>query len=319
MNLPTYPVRPDFDAVAAHPEMRDLRDAASAGTWSAIEAFFAEVADPDARAFAQSVLSEVEGIEDVLDAQIDGAAGASLPAVLQAARHVRRGWDARSGQMAGEVSREQFDRFNDHLRRAEQLLIEVIAREPNNIDAWHWRMPTARGLELGLSEAQRRIDRVHRGSAHHYFAESHYLQQICPKWGGDWDRVHEFATACMTRSPAGTLSPVVVVQGHLERWIDLGGEQAGEDYLSQPRVVDEVTAAAYASVLHASYRPTYGWVEAHGYFAMFFSLVRRDSWAAVHFRTLGNFASDAPWKYFNDPAAAFNARRDLAFVAGGAA
>jgi hypothetical protein len=105
-------------------------------------------------------MTEVAGVERLLTEVASRDDSHTLPQVLLAARHISMGGQARTGLRARHASRNQFAVFHDHLRRAEQLLIEVVAREPANAMAWALRVTTAMGLELGQSEARRRYDRL---------------------------------------------------------------------------------------------------------------------------------------------------------------
>ncbi|MBE1493854.1 hypothetical protein H4696_000954 [Amycolatopsis lexingtonensis] len=235
--------------------------------------------------------------------------------MLLAAQFVQQGWNVRGTGRAAGVSREQFAAMHEHLRRAEQLLIDVTAREPANAAAWWLRLTTARGLGLGRSEARRRYDRL---TAHHpgfLAAQRNLLQQLSPKWGGSWDVAHAFVRECTAAARPGDPQGVLVPELYLEHWLELEPE-AGGDYLRQPGIHEEITAAASASVLHPAYRSRFGWVAAHSTFAMAFSLIGDLPRAAVHFRVLGGRASEAPWHYFPDRVAAHARYRDRALAKG---
>jgi hypothetical protein len=310
---------PEFDPAAVFPEIAQLRVAVSARNWSAVSSFFAGLADENDRSFAVGVVGKVGGAENGLQEVVARGAPSTLPSVLLASRYIDLGWKTRTARSARLVSRKRFAVFHDHLRRAERLLIDVTAREPHNAMAWAERLLTARGLELGQSEARRRYDRLAEHHPHHFMAQSRLLQQLCPKWGGTWEEMHAFARACMLAAPPGSLSPVLVAEGHLERWLHLGGTgtQKAKRYMRrQPQVREEIVEAAHRSVLDPAFRSRYGWRSAHNVFAAAFSLMGERKRAAVHFRSLGNVASDHPWYYFADKSAAFRVNRTIALVRG---
>jgi hypothetical protein len=301
--------RPDFDAAAAHPELASVRTAAAAGDWPTVSSFFDGLADDESRAFVEDDVTNVLGIESSLHELVKTDDSAALPSILFAGRHVKLAWDARTSADAGDLSHAQFDNFTEHLRIAERVLIEVTARHPENVRAWSWRLVTARGLELGQSETRRRYDRLAAHNPQHYPAQLELLQQLCPKWGGTWDAAQGFARAAMESAAPGSHNPALVVVAHLEQWVGLGRGTVGSGYLQQSSVVDEISEAAEASVLHPDYRQRFGWVNVQGVFAMAFSLIGDNSRASVHFHALGNHASNAPWEYFDDTVAEFEKRR----------
>jgi hypothetical protein len=63
-------------------------------------------------------------------------------------------------------------------------------------------------------------------------------------------------SACSRRLP-GSLSGILVAEGHLERWLDLGGaKNAGSvQYLRQPHIHREIVEAAAASVMNPAFQP----------------------------------------------------------------
>ena len=296
----TTPLAPRFDVAAAYPEFVGLRDAVRAGDWSAIELFFAGLPDPDAVNLAVWVVADIAGAERYLEQ----LAPSPLSRLLLASRYVSRAWEIRSAKRAEYVSREQFDGMHDMLRRAEQILIELTAVRPGDAVAWCKRLTTAMGLELGQGEARRRYDRLARVAPHFYAAQSAMVQQLCPKWSGSWESLHAFAP--------GSLSPAVVAEAHLEHYLALDKAER-LPYLRSPQVADEITRAALKSVLHPNHRPTYGWVKAHGVFAVLTSFAEDTAKAAVHFHALGDLASSYPWEScFGDASAGFNKLRDAA-------
>ncbi|MEW2508026.1 hypothetical protein AB0878_46955 [Amycolatopsis sp. NPDC047767] len=304
-----------FDPAAAYPEAGVLRSAAEAGDWPTVSGFFTQFTAPDERSFGVNITMSVPAAEAMLRAVIEREPRSEQARLLLAAQLIEQAWNVRGSGRAAGVSREQFAGMHEHLRRAEQLLIDVTAREPENELAWWLRLTTSLGLELGQSETRRRYDRL---AAHHpgfLAAQRNLLQQLCPKWGGSWEAAHTFVRECAAAARPGDPQGVLVAELHLERWLELG-PKAGRDHLQQPGVREEITAAASASVLHSAYRSRFGWVSAHSTFAMAFSLIGDLPRAAVHFRALDGRASKAPWHFFPDPAAALAQHRNRALAKG---
>jgi hypothetical protein len=158
-------------------------------------------------------------------------------------------------------------------------------------------MMTARGLQLGQSEARRRYDQAARFAPHHLAPQTQLLQHLCPKWGGTFDQVHTFARDCAFSAPPGSVNGQLVAAGHLEHWATLSGTEA-QAYLASSAVQAEVAAAASHSVLNPAFLPVFGWVVAHGYFALFHSVAGNRAAAAVHFQAIRSFDASLPWTYF---------------------
>ncbi|MFB7457147.1 hypothetical protein [Streptomyces sp. NPDC056188] len=295
---------PSFDPYETLPELVPLRTAARARDWPAVRAYLTALDSAEKLSYAIGLLAETDGTEGMFEQAAADRPGDPLPRTLLADRYVRIGWDIRSGARAEHVSREQFDQFHDWLRRAERILIEVCAEQPQYAPAWTVRLTTARGLQLGQSEAQRRYDRLSAHHPAHYPAQTQLLQQLCPKWGGSWDDAHGFARRATTAAPDGAHTGALVAVAHIEHWLELDDPEAGA-YMRGLPVRDDLRFAAEVSVLHPDYRPGWHWIGAHGAFAMAFSLGGHFEDAARHFARLGNRATEFPWQYLSDPKATF--------------
>jgi hypothetical protein len=285
-----------FDAL---PELTPLRTAAQRGDWTATAAFFAGLDSVDKVSFAAGALGDLDGTEAYLEQAAAAHPADPLPRTLLAERYVRIGWAIRSGARAQHVSRDQFGQFHAWLRKAEQLLIEVCAEQPAYAPAWTTRQLTARGLELGQSEARRRYDRLSAHHPHHFRAQSQLLQKLCPKWGGSWEGAHGFAQECATAAPDGSHAGVLVAEAHIEHWLDLDD---GKDtaYMRDLSVRNDLRNAAQVSVLHPDHRDGFDWITGHSAFALAFCLGGHVADAAPHFVALGNLGSESSWQYMPD-------------------
>lgn len=324
--MPSSLPSPDFDPAAAYPEVTPLREALQRHDWPAVRDIVAGV-----DAVGRSLLVQQGQIHnlgtgdsgddpklerflrDVVAQEPDD----TLAAAMLGYRLISVGWEIRTANRASNVSREQFATFHDYLRRAEQVLIDAAARNPADPAVWVSRLVSARGLELGRSEVRRRYDRLARHEPHHLPGQAQLLQSLCPKWSGTWELVHDFARTCMVEAPPGSHNAVLVLHGHLERWLDLDGS-ADEAYLRSDAVQAEIREAAERSVWHPDFAHTFGWVDVRSYFAALFSLLGDETAAAREFAALGDLAARHPWDYLGDPAEELVKRRRRALRKGGA-
>ena len=298
---------------AAFPEFTQLGIDMGLRDWPAVETFFGQLVNWDDKVFAVWQVAEVPNGEVFLYQLVEEEPAAILPRVLLAGALISRGWAIRSTQRAQHVSREQFAAFHEHLRGAEEVLIDATARAPEDVSAWTLRLVTARGLELGQAEARRRYDQAAKHHPSVYAAQTQLLQQLCPKWSGTFEAMHAFARDCAASSAPGGLSPTLVVEAHLERWLEL---ESGKDteYLRQPEVLEEIRLAASQSVWHPDFHSRYGWLRAHNQFAMVFSVVGDYASAVPHFRALGHLATESPWQYLGAPVPMFEYHRAKALA-----
>lgn len=290
------PVSDPFDAL---PELAPLRTAAWDDDWAATEAFFAEIDSVDDVSLAAGLLAGVDRSEAYLERAAKALPADPLPRTLLAERYIRIGWRIRGSTPAEEVSGDQFAQFHDWLRKAERLLIEVCAEQPAYAPAWTARLLTARGLELGQSEARRRYDRLAEHHPHHFRAQSQLLQQLCPKWGGSWEAAHGFAQERSSAAPDGSYAGILVAEAHVEHCAALAGAQAAE-YLRNVSVRNELRQAAGTSVLHPDCRAGWQRIDGHSSFALAFALGGHLADAARHFVALGDTVSESFWRYLPD-------------------
>jgi hypothetical protein len=283
-----------FDRYAPFPELTWLHTAAERGDWPEIQRIYGGLGSWEMRTAAVRAVGEVAGSERFLEpaAQADG-----LARLMLASRYVELGWEARTAARAPRVSQDQFKTFHEHLRSAEKLLIDITAEDPANAAAWTMRLMTVRGLELGQSEALRRYERLAAHHPHHLAGQWQILQQLCPKWGGTFEKLHAYASERTAASPPGSMNAILVVNAHLEHGMSLEGAERLM-YLQNPPVRDDVYRAAAHSVLHPAFQPGHNWVSAHSYFAMFHSVAGDRNAAAVHFRAMGGWATREPWSHF---------------------
>ncbi len=303
----------NFSDKSVFPEVVEWKAAAQDGDWETLERLLLALPDSSARYYACRCIGEVAQVEDLLTRVSSNPKTGTLPHVLLAGRNIEIGWKVRSGDWARNVSAQRFAVLHHHLRLAERALIDVTAREPDNATAWALRLITARGLEVGQSEARRRYDRLRVHDPHFYPAQSQFLQQLCPKWSGSWEAVFAFADECSS-APVGSASHIIVAEAHVERW---AGGADGETHLRRTRVIAELVAAAEKSVRHSAFpRESYYWYSGHGAFAMLFSQIGDYQQAAVHFRAMGSHPPLWPWTYLNDSTNEFKRHRTQALGRG---
>ncbi|MFJ8582502.1 hypothetical protein [Micromonospora sp. NPDC093277] len=275
-------------------------------------------ADADAATATHLVEAAAQwgGLDSFLRLRLRDEPQDQLAQTLLGATHLRIGWRIRTGAMADQVSADRFARFHDHLRRAEQLLIDVTARWPDDVAARTQRITTARGLQLGQAETRRRYDRLARHRPHHLPAQLGLLQQLCPKWGGDWAEVDAFARSCVEATPPGAPHGVLVAQAHIERIIEYADRRAFRVYLRSPDVAQEIQAAADRSVRHPDFQHTIGWVSVRSTFALVFHVMGEHTAAREQFDALGPHGDPFFFGYLGHPADRFVQARDEAYAKG---
>lgn len=293
---------PAYDHFHTIPEFAALSTSVRGHSWAPVEIEL-ERMSADLAGFAIASLAEVDGVESFLESALAAHPRSPFARTAMAARYIVIAWSVRTSNVASEVSSQEFARFFEWLARAEQLLLEVCAETPDFAPAWAMRVLSARGLELGKSEAWRRHRKLDSLSPHNFPTQSHMLQYLLPKWFGTMDEAAAFARESTASAPLGSSVGALIAQYHVEQWLAVGAQKPGLAYLQQPQVLAELRDAAARSVLNPAHRLDPIGVVAHNTFLMVFWLGGHNSDAAAHARVLEGRASEFPWSYtLNNPA-----------------
>jgi hypothetical protein len=148
------------DLVACYPDLAVLRRATRAGDWSGVEAYFDALPPRADRSTAVQLVAYSAGSERFLQKAVDTHRDSALARTLLGSRFIVIGWKARTRAWASQVSQAQWRVFLDYLGRAERILADAVAIDPEDSAAWTERITTARGLSLDLDEARRRVRAV---------------------------------------------------------------------------------------------------------------------------------------------------------------
>ncbi len=285
---------PSFDAWSRYQELTPVRSAMRSRDWDAVAAALSTLG-PQELSLAHELVADKTGVEQMLERAVSAAPGDPLARTLLARRYVSIGWRIRTGARAEHVAAERFEQFREWLVRAEQLLVDVCADHPDYAPAWEVRLLTARGLELGQSEARRRYDKLAALAPHHHRAQRTYLQQVVPKWGGSWEAAEAFVAECASGAPEGLPSRALLASLQVERWLELGQTT----FLDQA-ALERLREVAGASVLHPDHVPGPDADSVHAELALLFTFAERHADAAPHFRALGDNPVSPGWDYLDN-------------------
>lgn len=286
---------PSFDPWARYQELAPVRAALLSRDWDAVAAALGALG-PQELSLALELVADESDVEELLEAAVAAAPADPLARTLLARRYVTMGWQTPAWGWAANDAAELFEQFRAWLVIAEQILVDVCADHPDHAPAWEARLLTARGLELGQSEARRRYDRLAALSPHHYRAQRAYLQQVVPRWDGSWEVAEAFVAECASDALDGAPSRALLASLQIERWLALGETPDDEATLERLREI------ARASVLHADHVPGPDADLVHAELALLFSFAERHDDAAPHFRALGDHPVSAGWDHLDDKA-----------------
>ncbi|SCF05447.1 hypothetical protein GA0074695_3147 [Micromonospora viridifaciens] len=297
------------DPAHGDPQARALIDALAAGDWRTARDILVATTDPDSRAFLMEAVGTVDGVQDWIGEWVDAEPQSTLPVLVRGCHAVYWAWAARGGKRAEHTSQDQVREFRRRLRLAENLLDEVVARDPDDVTAWTWLVTSARGRQVGGDEARARFDEVVKRHPGHVVAHEHLLQFLCPKWFGSEEQMFALAREATAAAPDGSLLPELLAVAHIEKWLETPAEES-DAYMQSDEVRADLLAAAEKSIFHPAFRPVFGWVPRASVFALGFELAHEFDAAARVFDLLGDQVSRWPWSYVGDPVTAFTRSRE---------
>ncbi|MFC6020729.1 DUF4034 domain-containing protein [Plantactinospora solaniradicis] len=295
--------RPKVERLTTDPAMGDpvgarLVTAAKQGDWRTIRDTLAAVEHPDDHTFYVRTAAYNSGVERWIDDWVAAEPRSALPLLVKGAHAIDWAWDARGGGRASTVGDEAFKLFFKRLKIAEDCLDEVTERDPDSATAWSFLVILGRGRQLGVDETRRRFEEVRRRHPWHLEAHDQMLQQLCRKWSGSHEQMHDFARQTLADMPAGSPLGRLTAIAHLEHWLDL---PSGEDsaYIRSPEVGAALLAAADRSVRHPDYVRRPGWPSVANSFALAFTLNANWPAAGEQFDLLGDLVTEWPWQYMH--------------------
>lgn len=236
------------------------------------------------------------------DALVERFPGAAVAWTIRGGTKVAAAWAARGGGRAHTVDESAWPTFFEQLNEAEQDLHRAIAMDADDPTPWIELLPAGMGLQIPKEEIRARYDEAVRRAPDLFRAHGLLLQALCAKWGGAHEEMFRFARTVATASPDGSLNHVLVIEAHLEQWIDLGCKPS-EYFPRGP--VKEIRTAAARSVMHPAFvdTPQFPYAASARNVAtvgLVLASQQRDGYEQAVL--IGDRLAKWPWVYIGDPA-----------------
>ncbi|UWE07753.1 hypothetical protein [Actinacidiphila bryophytorum] len=274
-----------------------LLDAARAADWAAVKQALAPF-DLGRDHLVLSELADVAGVQDWIGAAVAQDKEHRAAALLvSGARHIVWGWEARTSDLAKNVSQAQWRTFRERLDIAEEQLLEAAELQPAWVAPWRRLVTSARGMSLPVPVKEARRDAALRRNPLDLETHLEWVSQLQTRWGGEKGEALAFAREALGRAPEGDRLACVIAYAYIEDWF----EAKNGDHLHSARVQAELRDAAERSVLHPGYVRRPGWQYDLNLFAMALSLANERTTAGRVFQELDGARTVAPWHYFTEP------------------
>jgi hypothetical protein len=298
------------------PDAKRLRLALRKCDFNTVAGFFRTFNDSDAREFYIRELTQWPGRPAFFDAWVQSLPTCAESWLLRGAHGIQWAWEARTGQRAENVAREQWPIFFERLEAAWADLERAIELNPTDASPYSERINCAIGLELEKKVVFDALDNARQRAVECWEPYVRTLFYLCKKWHGSHEEMFDFARKTSRAAQDGSGLHTLVAVAHIERWVyasafDRNVELARK-YWQNDDVREEVREAYRSSLGSPNYIPKRATRWQRSFFA--FALTKAGAFkeAMVEFDRIGNRPPDCPWYLLGDPLQAFAKYRDVA-------
>ncbi|WP_164412611.1 tetratricopeptide repeat protein [Streptomyces salinarius] len=278
-----------------------LVEAADAGEWDGVKAALSPF-DLGRDHQVLGELADLDGVQDWIGGAVQHDAEHRATALLiSGARHIAWGWEARTADLAVNVTQEQWRVFHERLEIAEEQLLLAAELRPDWITPWCRLLTSARGMSLPDEVKLTRYEAALRRDPLDLETHVERVSQLQPRWGGEPGEAMRYAREAFSGAPEGHRLGCVVAMAHIEDWV----ESDSPGCLDLPYIQKELRDAARHSILHPAYERRPGWQQDFNMFAMALSLASESVVAPRVFHELGGACTPWPWRYMAQPEKAY--------------
>lgn len=312
LDLPEARIAPGY----GDPELVRLLEVAQSRDWPRLREGLARYTGDQLTSLLGNVCADSPDIGQWIPETLADERDDALAMAVLGSQTIYAAWEVRTGKRAQHVSQDQFARFHEILRDAEEYLYTSVELDPASVAPWYSLMTSGRGLQVGLDLVKRRFEAAVDRCPGHLGVHRQMLEFLQPKWFGTWELMHEFVSDSL-RGPHGELLGELATLAHLARWQDLKGGDAGKQYLSQSHVRAELLEAARRT-LHTpgAISPRRTYITANS-FAMALNLAGLHTEARAAFDLTEGVVTRHPWSMLKgEPLNSYIKRREASCTAG---
>lgn len=300
-----------LDPIFGDPDAQRVRADLEAGRFDAVESFMSTVTHPDDRTFYAHVLSEWVGKPAWVDAWLSQSPRSATANLICGMHGVLWAWEARGYGYGDSVGEEARQLFSDRLLTADVILERATELDPTDPTPWALMLRSAYGLGLDEEEHRRRFTQAVHLAPEHRFAHSSLMKSLCAKWYGSHDLMFRFVSSATSQVGLGSPVHTLVAEAHIERWLDMLGEDEAQAaaYWTRPVVRSAITHAAHLYFDAPNFQPNKDTVRTRNIFVWCLVAVEAIDAAARLFEAIGPYVTRAPWIYMGDPVERFEKAR----------
>jgi tetratricopeptide (TPR) repeat protein len=175
-----------------------------------------------------------QDILPLLDVWIAQYPDSEIGLLIRGVFYIERAWEIRSRGYGKDVKKENWDAFRSLHLMAKADLEKAFRLNPSNPHPSRQLMRVQRALDAKDEAATNRYfhDAVRKHPTF-YWAYRAKLENMMPKWGGDWESMFAFAMETANHAPPGSLLPHILACA-----IEEAGQRSKDQrkYLNDPKV-----------------------------------------------------------------------------------
>jgi hypothetical protein len=278
--------------------------------WTALRSALAQYQGHDLTAMILRLRKTPGGL-DRLVKELESATDDALAQAVLGQFTVWAAWEVRTAKRSQHVSQEQFKKFHEMLRVAEEYLYASVELDPASVAPWGALMDSGRGLQVGVDIVRRRFEAVTGRCPGHYTAHSSMLQQLCLKWSGSHEQMHEFALESM-RGPHGSLLGELVPIAQFEHLGDLDKDSKERGFIRSAESRAQLQEAADRTIFQPGFSNPRSPYRAANVFGWAFSAAELWPQAREAFALSDGVVVD--WARYGNPIAAYTRQRTQAIA-----
>ena len=304
----------EFNPFNLHPKLATAVAYCNARQWRELSSLY-ENLDHFQAHFITDGLAHLIKDDTFFDGWCEKNRGYYLPHLLRGALLLKRAWIYRGYGRGEDVTDARAIKFYDTLEISFAELTAAANLDQEKSEASALAIRALMGLGGDWSDIDSAYQRMRKPGEFNFTGEINYLVASCEKWHGSHEKMFAFSR----RTYANNSHPAVaglIAEAHHEKYMYLAAFEEDEDaaiaYLDDETVGTELLEASRRLIDGTTDSARYETLEAHGYFAMIFSLAKRFDHAEIHFETIGQSITHQPWDFYDIDFLNHSRRKSLA-------
>ncbi len=296
------PEKYEFNPYNLHPHVTEAVAHCDQNQWRELSRLFERLDHYQAHLIIEG-LSEIIKVDTFFDDWCEKSRGHYLPHLLRGSLLLKRAWVYRGYGRGYEVTDQRAIQFHGTLESSFQSLTEAMNLNSTSSEAPARSIRALMGLSADWDDIDKVYEKMKCTGETNFAGELNYLVASCEKWLGSHEKMFDFARKTFAQENHPSHAGLIAEAHHeMHLYLDRFSEDldVAESYFENDAVQLEIDDASKAIIDRCAELPLYETVEAHGYFALTYSLAGNYTGAKPHFEFMGKNLSRHPWEFYEE-------------------